>query len=326
MKAVSVAADTNLLRHPTPRRYITTIEALRSRPIVILPSVNRELYKHLSIQAGEHIDRMARHKGLGEDERIEESKTVAAAAALQWWRGERERNDSVYLHVPEQKAEDYAATAARLPGEAFTDDNDTDRWIYAEAMVHGVDVLASRNRNTILIEVLEEYFAARGQPTPPVAVRSLWEHTAAVAKAERYAITEVAMETMLCAIIPDGWTASTNTAAALKWSGERFIKNLRTREHPRERPDPEREKLGHLLHRTLSRMGQARLLGRANARTPHSRGCPTSRDRARCATTQSRVEQCERRGWTCGRRKPRGDPGRSMTRTRRPQEDPPARG
>ena len=177
MKSASVAADTNLLRHPTPRRYITTIEALRSRPIVILPSVNRELFKHLPIQAGEHTDRMARRKGLGEDDRIEGAKSAAAAAALQWWRGERERNDSVYLHVPEQETEDYAATAARLPGEAFTDDNDTDRWIYAEAMVHGVDVLASRNRNTILTEVLEEYFAARGQPTPPVAVRSLWEHT-----------------------------------------------------------------------------------------------------------------------------------------------------
>ena len=54
------------------------------------------------------------------------------------------------------------------------------------------------------IEVLAEYFAARGQPTPPVAVKSVWEHTAAVAKAERQAITEVAMETMLCAINPDG--------------------------------------------------------------------------------------------------------------------------
>ena len=265
MTTANVAADTNLLRHPTPRRYITAIEALRNRPIVILPSVNRELFKHLPIQAGENTDRMAQRTGLTEDDRIEDAKTAAAAAALQWWRGERERNDSIYLHVPEQETDDYAATATRLPGEAFADDNDTDRWIYAEAMVHGVDVLASRNRNTILTEVLEEYFAARGQPTPPVTVRSLWEHTAAVAKAERQAIAEVAMETMLCAIIPDGWTASTNSAAALKWSGERFIKNLRTRERPREKPDPEREKLAHLLHRTLSRMGQARLAERANA-------------------------------------------------------------
>ena len=265
MKIASVAADTNRLRHPTPRRYLTTIEALRSRPIVILPSVNRELLKHLPIQAGENTDRMAKRKELSEDDKIEGAKTAAAAAALQWWQGERERNDSIYLHVPEQETEAYATTAARLPGEAFTDDNDTDRWIYAEAMVHDVDVLASRNRNTILTEVLEEYFAARGQPTPPVAVRSLWEHTATVAKAERQAITAVAMETMLCAIIPDGWTASANTAAALKWSGERFIKNLRTRERPRDRPDPEREKLAHLLHRTLSRMGQARLIERANA-------------------------------------------------------------
>ena len=208
---------------------------------------------------------MAERKGFGEDDRLDVAKTAAAAAALQWWRSERERNDFIYLHVPEREAEDYAATAARLPGDAFSDDNATDRWIYAEAAVHGVDVLASRNRNTIIIEVLAEYFAARGQPTPPVAVKSLFEHTAAVAKAERQAITEVAMETMLCAIIPDGWTASTDAAAALKWSGERFIKNLRTRERPRGTPDPERAKLAHLLHRTLSRMGRARLVERANA-------------------------------------------------------------
>ena len=32
MKHAAIAADTNLLRHPTPRRYLTVFEALRNRP------------------------------------------------------------------------------------------------------------------------------------------------------------------------------------------------------------------------------------------------------------------------------------------------------
>ena len=111
MKIASVAADTNLLRHPTPRRYLTTIEAIRSRPIVILPSVNRELLKHLPIQAGENTDRMAKRKKVSEDDKIEGAKTAAAAAALQWWQGERERNDSISRKMVPPPARGFAAVA-----------------------------------------------------------------------------------------------------------------------------------------------------------------------------------------------------------------------
>ena len=273
MKPAAIAADINLLRHPTPRRYITVIEALRDRPVVVLPSVNAELHRHLPIQAGEFIDSMARRKGVRDRTKLQATRTAGAAAALEWWRTERERNDTVYAHAHDLGLEHYGIIAAGLPSEAFTDDNDSDQWIYAEAIAHQIDVLASRNRNTILTEVLEEHFAAHGQPSPPVAVRSLWDHTTALAKAEQRPIEQVAFETMLCAIVPDAWSGSAQDAIALKWSAQRFIENLRTQTRPKNSPDPEREKLAHVLHRTLKPITQDQLTARGNAAyaiLPHS--------------------------------------------------------
>ena len=87
-----VAADTSLLRHPTPRRYLTVIEGLRSRAVV-LPSVDRELQKHLPIQARDSIESMAARQGRTDEQKIQLAKSKAASAASGWWREERTRND-----------------------------------------------------------------------------------------------------------------------------------------------------------------------------------------------------------------------------------------
>ena len=158
----------------------------------------------------------------------------------------------------------YAGVAAALPGNAFADDNKNDQWIYAQAMVHDIDVLASRNRNTMLIEVLKEHFVACGYPDAPVTVRSLWEHTTALADAESRSIAEVALETVLCAVMPSAWTGSPEETVAVKWSTERFVRNLRTRDGFGETPDSEREKLAHLLHHTVKESSLATLLDRCN--------------------------------------------------------------
>ena len=55
MNDAVIAADTNLLRHPTPRRYLTVLEALRARRVVVLPTIDGELRGHLPIQAKEFI-------------------------------------------------------------------------------------------------------------------------------------------------------------------------------------------------------------------------------------------------------------------------------
>ena len=265
MKPAIVAADTNLLRHPTPRRYLTVFEALRNRPVMVLPTVDWELHKHLPIQARDYIESTAKRQGVKKDRKLQEAKAAAASGASNWWQEERKRNDSVYVYAPDLGHEVYAGVVAQLPGAAFTDENDNDQWIYAQAMAHDIDMLASRNRDTIISEVLDEHFVAHGYPCAPVTVRSLWEHTASVAKTEHRPIADVALETMLCTIIPHAWKPSPESAAAAKWSAERFIRNLRTRTKPEEAPDPEREKLAHTLHHTVKAIDEEAMIEHCKA-------------------------------------------------------------
>ena len=266
MKPPLVAADTNLLRHPTPRRYLTVIEGLRNRPIVILPSVDAELARHLPLQIGEFIDDMAQRRSINDDAIIEAAKAAGATAALRWWRTERQRNDSVYEHPPNLGEEHYTVIAAQLPARAFTEEKKTDRWIYAEAMAHDVDVLASHNRNTILTQVLEQHFAKQRSQSRAVEIRGLFEHTVAVAEEEERPIEEAGFKAMLCAIIPGAWSGSEEDTERLEWSAQRFIANLGTgKTKPGETPNPEREKLAHLLRRTLAPMTVAQLRTWGNA-------------------------------------------------------------
>ena len=140
MKHAAIAADTNLLRHPTPRRYLTVFEALRNRPVVVLPAVDAELHKHLPIQARDYIESTAKRQGVNNGEKLRAAKAAAANAASNWWRQERERNDSAYIYAPDYGHEAYAEIVAQLPGAAFTDEKDSDQWIYAEdGDVRGVE-------------------------------------------------------------------------------------------------------------------------------------------------------------------------------------------
>ena len=77
MTHAAIAADTNLLRHPTPRRYLTVFEALRNRPVVVLPAVDTELHKHLPIQARDYIESTAKRQGVHNGE-IELANTACA--------------------------------------------------------------------------------------------------------------------------------------------------------------------------------------------------------------------------------------------------------
>ena len=140
------------------------------------------------------------------------------------------------------------------PGAAFTDPNDNDQWVYAQAMAHRIDIVGSRNRRTIIAELLDEHFAAHGWARAPVRVRDLWEHTAAVAAQERRPSTEVALETMPGAIVPEAWEPTAEHTARVAWSAEQFIANLRTRTTPGEARGREREQLAHVLHHGLKPM------------------------------------------------------------------------
>ncbi len=58
-----VAADTNPLRHPTARRYLAAMEALRGRRVAILPMVDREPMGQLPSQACKHLRKLCGRYG-----------------------------------------------------------------------------------------------------------------------------------------------------------------------------------------------------------------------------------------------------------------------
>ena len=261
MTLESVAADTNLLRQPTTRRYITAMESARKRQIIILPTVDHELKRHLPTQMGEHLDSLATRDGKTEDPRLGEAKARGGDAAGLWWNEERQRNQSVYRFATERDWRQYSRTIASLPSAAFTDKSTNDQSIYAEAIVHGANVLSTRNRNTIIEEVLTEYFQREGYAEAPVVLRNLWQQTVAIAKAERRATNEVALETVLCAVIPEAWTATTAHALNVRRSVDKFTENLRVQAKEKQ-VDPEREKLVHTLHSFTKSLGEAQFLAR----------------------------------------------------------------
>ena len=259
-----VAADTNLLRHPTPRRYLTVLEGLRSRAEVVLPSVDRELQKHLPIQARDYIESMAKKHGETDEQKVQIAKSTAASAASGWWREERKRNDPCYVFATDLGEEVYAQAVAQLPGAAFTDDNDSDQWIYAEAMAHDVNVLASHNRKTIITEVLDQHFRRQKQAQAPITVKTLWDHTVAIAAAEGRDIGDVALEAVLCATVPTGWEPTPKRAVAAKWSAERFKENLRARGQSKKVPN-KRDALAHTLHHALGTLDEQGVIERVSA-------------------------------------------------------------
>ena len=94
--------------------------------------------------------------------------------------------------------------------------------------MHGIDVLASRNRRTIYREVLARHFSARGLPNPPVAVLGLFEHTKTLAESEGRPLPEVAFEAVLGAVIPETWPDEpvSGSIELVEISCRRFIDNL----------------------------------------------------------------------------------------------------
>ena len=123
MRTPSVAADTNLLRHPTPHRYITVIGALSEGPVVVLPTVDVEFHKHLPIQAGELIDTVANSKGVDDPGKLQAAKEAGGAVGLEWWANERKRNDGIYGHGPDLGRSPRCSVAGcvstmQLPGDA----------------------------------------------------------------------------------------------------------------------------------------------------------------------------------------------------------------
>ena len=221
-----VAADTNLIKHPTTRRFLTAIEDLRGRKVVIVPTANFELRRHIPAETGDYIIRTCQRRNL-EASQTALAVDAASAGAGDWWEAERTRNDSAYLILPEPDGdlqERYNSAAAFLPKSAFKDRNNNDRMIYAEAWVHDIDVLASRNFNSIRRKPIAERFADFGK-SKPITIRTLYEHTEAIAEEENRKVDDLSVETMLAAILPEDW--NTESPHDVRSSCISFIRYLR---------------------------------------------------------------------------------------------------
>ena len=277
MNAPIVAADTNLLLHPTPRRYLTVLEGLCSRPVAVLPSIDREVQELLPAQAMAHIRKTAEREGRTDEERVESEQEEAQGNATRWWEEERTSNLSCYTFTPDLGREHYMRWMRKAPEHAFR--NHSDWRIYAEAMAHSVNVLASQNRETTDVDAIEHYFRARGKGSVPVTVRTLWQHTIAVAESEGRAGRDVALETVLCAVVPEQWQETPVDVVRAMWSATRFKDNLsmqgsRSMAKKETGQEPASDDLlAHALHRALETTSSESALEKLRAayvKRPHA--------------------------------------------------------
>lgn len=219
-----VAADTNILRQPTTRRYLTSLEELRGRPVAVLPTVNFETVRQLQRLAKRYVQQRCERHGINDRGSISLAVDAAREAAVEWWQEERFRNDSAYVHVADLGELHYTGMSNLLPADAFADDNEGDSMIYAQAWAHDLDILATRNRRSIDRDRIKDWFRRQGQTAPPVDVRGLYEHTRIIADGEDRAVDDVAFEAMLGAVIAGNW--SPENAIRTRRSCQTFIRNL----------------------------------------------------------------------------------------------------
>ncbi len=262
-EGAQVAADTELVRHSTPRRCLTVLEDLRGRRVAILPTVAHELRGRIPLQAAAYVRGIRERDGKWSGSQIQTAARAAGAEAAEWWEDWRLRNDSIHEHVPDPGTSHYSLTVASLPDEAFLDTDGNDQLVHAQAWAHGIDILASRNRRSVVRKELERHFAALDGPLPPIEVRNLHEHTTAVAGTERRDVSEVALEAMPFAVIPEDWTSGKHVG--VRSSCDRFIRNLNTAPGRRVRMTAEGNTLSRMLDRAVQRLGHAAFIERCEA-------------------------------------------------------------
>ena len=146
---------------------------------------------------------------------------------------------------------------------AATFDAGIDGWLHQ--MMHDMGAVSTLSRSTIAGERLDAHFTEGGLKRVPVALRTQWEQTTAIEDDEQGAAEDVALETMLCVLIPERWPGWDKEAA---WSARRFVANLHGDERGREDTDPE-QTLGHILQRTMRGMSHEQFTAAHRIR-PHA--------------------------------------------------------
>ncbi len=82
--AAMVAADTNIIRNPTPQRYLPAFEDLRGRRIAILPVVDEELRSELPSQAVDSIPKRCRRAKVRDLVSVKATMEAAILVVEKW--------------------------------------------------------------------------------------------------------------------------------------------------------------------------------------------------------------------------------------------------
>jgi len=153
-----IAPDTNLLITVTPRRWITLLQEARRSGTVVTPTVARQVERNMGKLTERYLrSQFARHEP--KDRETEKAAILAAKEAdVEWWLDEQERNDSTYEFVVLSRKEqsEVRRERTRLPAGAFSDRNQEDLDIVAEAIVIGVPLVVSHNFQSITIDRIRE--------------------------------------------------------------------------------------------------------------------------------------------------------------------------
>ena len=156
-----IAPDTNLLITVTPRRWLTVLQEMRGRRTVITPTVAHQVETRMGKLTERYmLSQFERHPP--RDERSAKQAMIAAKQAdLEWWLGERSRNDSAYefITLSTKERNEVRRELLRLPALAFTDRDLEDMHIVAEAIVIGVLLIVSHNFSSITLSEIETEMA-----------------------------------------------------------------------------------------------------------------------------------------------------------------------
>ena len=149
-----LALDTNLISHRTPRELLHGVAIEREFPLVVLPEVLEETLVRVRKVEERRVDRLLAEDARWNDERMEEFRTAAGRAALDWWLEEIEHSETAYVRVEETVSDARAARriASNLPSgivERAPPEPEGDALIIAQAIVYGAHLLSTNNLQSI---------------------------------------------------------------------------------------------------------------------------------------------------------------------------------
>ncbi len=170
------ALDTNLLRNPTPRRFLHGIALETERRVVVLPEVRNELvgdHHQLAIAEFERWERRAKRQGINSSSLKRRILDTVRPVTIDWYKDTLLHPASVF---DEALLDDMGKTQVNdiirgFPPEVFTDDTTVftdsgDPVIVAQAIQLGIELLGSNNLSTISHEKLNAWLARKGMNRP----------------------------------------------------------------------------------------------------------------------------------------------------------------